>query len=165
MVVKNAYKAGVDPATPLAAGGEDSEYSVRLYKSYKFTPGLKTLKVLTATAGWCKAVTEVQKMLARGELTLRRPTLVLSTHADEVLARDSIDTLSDMLTEGPQGRGLSNDGHERPIWSPELVEREIGTSAAEPSAHDVLAAPSKVRVEEAMQHVLRWLSAHFPRVL
>ena len=84
-----------------------------------------------------------------------------------MLHRDHIDELSDMLTEAPEGgerRGGGNDGHGRPIWSPDLVEREVGTSPDEPSAHDVLAAPSQARVAEAMQHMLKWLASHFPRV-
>ena len=50
----------------------------------------------------------------------------------------------------------------RPIWSPDVVERRIGSSSKEPSAHDVLAAPSAVRVDEALRHIERWLGTHYP---
>ena len=148
----------------LAQGGADSDYSISLYQTYKFPTHLKSLKTLTATAGWCRAVTDVQLMLAAGKIRLRRPTMVLSSHADEVLRKGDIDDLSDMLTQGPQGeRGQDNDGHHRPLWSKELVEREVETTPEHPSAHDVLAAPSQQRVEEALQLMLMWLASHFPR--
>ncbi len=50
----------------------------------------------------------------------------------------------------------------RPIWADGVVERQIGTSEDHPSAHDVLAAPSMLRVDEALKHVERWLKTHFP---
>ena len=50
----------------------------------------------------------------------------------------------------------------RPIWAGGVVERRVGTSPEAPSAHDVLAAPSAQRVDEAMNHIERWLSCHFP---
>ena len=50
---------------------------------------------------------------------------------------------------------------ERPLWSSDVVEREIGTSSTHPSGHDVLAAPSARRVDEALSHMLGWLDAHY----
>ena len=50
----------------------------------------------------------------------------------------------------PYGVGVSPASR----LSPLLVERKIGTSEMEPSAHDLLAAPSQQRVQEALHHML-----------
>lgn len=55
------------------------------------------------------------------------------------------------------------DGALSPIRSSHLVERSIGSDAKHKSAHDVLAAPSPERVDEAMGHIGAWMSAQFPR--
>ena len=43
-----------------------------------------------------------------------------------------------------------------------MVHKKIGTDVIEASAHDVLAAPSTIRVDEAMRHIENWLATHFP---
>ena len=75
----------VDPAFVLSVGGNPSSYSALLHESYGFSPDLKNLKELSVTAGWCRAVTDVQTKLRKKELMLSKPTLVLSTAADTVL--------------------------------------------------------------------------------
>ena len=46
---------------------------------------------------------------------------------------------------------------------PRLIEREIESSEWAPSAHDVLAAPSQRRVDEAMSHLVEWILSGPPR--
>ena len=60
------------------------------------------------------------------------------------------------------GAGALDHPLKRPIWADGVVERQIGSSEDHPSAHDVLAAPSMLRVDEALKHVERWLKTHFP---
>ena len=105
--------------------------------------------------GWCKTVTEVQNKLKDGKLVLGKPALVLSTEADEVLSHQDIDDFSQNL-----GPPLGATAAQRAVAP--IVRRRIGTDALESSAHDVLAAPSAVRVDEAMRHVENWLATHFP---
>ena len=129
----------------LDEGGGVSEYSREIKRTYHVPELLKSDKLLATTAGWCKEVTEVQGMLSDGKLKLGRPVLVLSTKGDEVLNFDDINELSGMLCE---------EEH--------LVEREIGTGGLEgDSCHDVLAANSVVRVDEAMGEIESFLKARF----
>eukprot|EP00943_MAST-04B_sp_MAST-4B-sp1_P000380 g380.t1 len=93
------------------------------------------------------AVKQVQNELVASKLILKKPTLVMSTPADEVLVNDEIELLSKHL-----------------IWdeNPNLYSyHKIGTSDAEPSAHDLLAAPSALRVDEAMRHIEHYLNTNF----
>ena len=93
------------------------------------------------------AVKTVQNQLYDGGLVLKKPTLVMSTPADEVLVNDEIEQLSQHL-----------------VWkeNPALLQyKQIGTSDAEPSAHDLLAAPSAIRVDEAMKHIEEFFNRHF----
>eukprot|EP00040_Diaphanoeca_grandis_P007419 m.286712 g.286712 ORF g.286712 m.286712 type:complete len:130 (+) comp186352_c0_seq1:1-390(+) len=126
-----------------------------LHETYGFTPNLKSEKELTITAGWCNAVTEVQTMLKKGELVLQKPTLVLTTNADVVLNQGDIETLTNQLSS------TGEDASMMPLWSPNLVERTIVSTATEKSAHDVLAAPSQVKVREAMKNIEAWLASQF----
>ncbi len=127
----------------------------------------------------------------RLRLPPHKPALVLSTMADEVLNQESISNRTPFLSSLPyhseggrpgdngsagvgEGRagaaGIGSTGlgetvdHplNRPIWADGVVERQIGSSEEHPSAHDVLAAPSMLRVDEAVKHVERWLKTHFP---
>ena len=71
----------------------------------------------------------------------------MSTPADEVLVNDDIEQLSQHL-----------------LWeeNPDLFQyKQVGSSEAEPSAHDLLAAPSAIRVDEAMRHIEQFLNRHF----
>ena len=134
---------------------------------------LKSLNNLTVTAGWCSAVNDVQKKLISGKLVLDKPALVLSTSADEVLAQSDVDTLSGHL--GASDTAASSDQSEKsaaphdgddtpltaPLWSREVALRQIGSTPTEPSAHDVLAAPSAARVNEALLCIERWLSVQY----
>lgn len=149
-----------DPERIIARGGSDSDYSRKLFQRYGFhTPEHKSLKELHVTAGWAAAVTNVQDQLVEGKLRLRKPTLVLSTSADEVLSQEHISSRTSYLCADPNEERLPI---EKPIWEKGVVERRIGTSLEHPSAHDVLAAPSSSRVDEAMCHIERWLASHFP---
>ena len=126
-----------------------------------FPTELKSLKDLTVTSGWCSAVDDVQRKLKSGKLVLDKPALVLSTAADEVLSQSDVDTLSDHLgsnVSAADGRKSSDE----PMWSREVITREIGSTSSEPSAHDVLAAPSAARVDEAMRCIERWLAVQYP---
>jgi hypothetical protein len=106
------------------------------------------LQTLSTLGGrWVSAVTSVHKKLRSGSLILDDPILVLSTEADEVLSQHSIDSLSDNLM---------------PVFSRDVVTKQIGSSPDALSCHDVLAAPSPVRVDEAMLKIERWLAIHFP---
>lgn len=140
----------MDDSTVLDQGGEPSEYSEALYAQYKFTPHHKSRHSLTVTAGWTGAVAHVQSMLEDGQLHLTMPLLVLYTEADGVLASEDIDRLSDNLT------AAQRDGKDAPYSARQLVERVVETSQWDPSCHDVLAAPSRRRVEEAMGYILDW---------
>ena len=142
-------KAGaLDPSTIMnSTGGEKSEYSLNLYKTYGFTDELKNTKDLHVTAGWMNAVKQVQIGLVADKLVLKKPTLVMSTPADEVLLNDEIESLSQHL-----------------VWKedPHLFSYyKIGTSDEEPSAHDLLAAPSALRVDETMRHIENFLHTNF----
>ena len=169
----------------LSEGGQRSEYRWAFW-SYGFpTPQLKSLNELHVSAGWVAAVSRVQGALLDGKLRLpsHKPALVLSTAADEVLDQKSISTRSSFLSSAPDmvhegnrddsiGDAVSQAGMnggfdtdhplKRPIWEGGVVERRIGTSTEHPSAHDVLAAPSMLRVDEALKHIERWLKTHFP---
>ena len=146
----NGMKTGmIAPSTVMnSTGGENSEYSMNLYKTYGFTdPELKNTKDLYVTAGWMNAVKKVQKELEKGKLVLKKPTLVMATSADDVLDSDSIQMMSQRL-----------------IWKddPNLFSfQKIGTSKEEPSGHDLLAAPSAIRVDEAMRHIEHYLYHNF----
>ena len=147
--LENAMRADlVDPGTKMSVGGAPSEYSMDLYKTYGFPhPLLKSLKDLHVTAGWMNAVKSVQTQLYDGRLVLKKPSLVMSTPADEVLVNDDIEQLSQHL-----------------LWeeNPDLFQyKQVGSSEAEPSAHDLLAAPSAIRVDEAMRHIEQFLNRHF----
>ena len=145
----DGMKAGaLDPSTIMnSTGGEKSEYSLNLYKTYGFTDELKNTKDLHVTAGWMNAVKQVQNELVADKLVLKKPTLVMSTPADEVLLNDEIESLSQHL-----------------VWKedPHLFSYyKIGTSDEEPSAHDLLAAPSALRVDETMRHIENFLHTNF----
>jgi pimeloyl-ACP methyl ester carboxylesterase len=152
----------IDPDRIISQGGNDSEYSRKLYHTYGFNvPEHKSLKELHVTAGWVAAVTNVQDQLVAGKLRLPpyKPSLVLSTSADEVLLQEDISSRAAFLCADSKEERRPV---EKPIWETGVVERRIGTSATSASAHDVFAAPSSTRVDEAMCHVERWLATHFP---
>ena len=128
----------------LSEGGGESDFSMSMYKHYKFPDLLKSRQDLTVTAGWASAVTNVQRMIQSKDVVLKKPALLLYTDADEVLSSEDIDRISDYLT--PDGKV---DGRFVPMDSNGIVERKVETSELEPSSHDVLAAPSKRRVDEA----------------
>jgi hypothetical protein len=96
-------------------------------------------------------------MLKNGKLTIAddKPVLVMYTAADEVLKGTDIDKYSDYLTSERK------DGAGRAMDKGGLVEREIGTDDQDQSAHDVLAAPSVLRVDEAWDHMESWMTSHF----
>lgn len=140
----------VDDNTVLDPGGAPSEYSEQLFRQYKFGPQHKSLTSLTVTAGWTGAVAHVQSMLLHHELELAMPCLVLYTEADGVLEMKDIDRFSDYLTP------TQEDGKHAPYSSRQLIERVVETSEWDPSCHDVLAAPSRRRVEEALGYIVDW---------
>jgi 1-acyl-sn-glycerol-3-phosphate acyltransferase len=151
----------VDPERIISQGGADSLYSRKLYQNYGFhVPEHKSLKELHVTAGWLAAVTDVQKNLVQGKLRLppNKPTLVLSTSADEVLSQEHIQQRIPFLSADPNEEKQPID---KAIWENGVVERRIGTDDKNQSAHDVLAA-SPSRVAEAMNHIDRWLGVNFP---
>ena len=161
-VAMNSGLKIVDPDHVLATGGGTSDYSRKLFQHYGFrTPEHKSLKELHVTAGWVAAVTNIQDQLVQGRLRLPpfKPALVLSTSADEVLSQEHIISRTPLLCADPEENKWPI---EKPIWETGVVERRIGTSADSQSAHDVLAAPSSSRVDEAMGHLERWLTTHFP---
>eukprot|EP01134_Creolimax_fragrantissima_P004904 CFRG4904T1 len=133
-------------------GGMVSDYSVNMNRSYKFTKTHKSLQTLTITAGWASALLNVQEMLQKGELVLQN-VLVLYTPADKELNHVKIDKMVDYLSSG------RTDGKNMPS-NEDLVERVIETSEWDPSCHDVLAAPSMKRVNEAMYYIEEWILAH-----
>ena len=152
-------------------------YSMKLFETYGFpNPKLKSVSELHVTAGWIAAVSRVQNALVEGRLRLpsHKPALVMSTAADEVLDQERISNRTAFLSStrnsteqsgGDTNRGVAAEDHSplaKPIWAGSVVERRIGTSEEHPSAHDVLAAPSMVRVDEALKHMERWLKTHFP---
>jgi len=81
------------------------------------------------------------------------------TEADEVLCSGTIDALSDLLHESNMD-GKGNDISNKSAAS-NFAERLVGSSEGDKSAHDVLAAPSVDRVDEAMGHVVTWLHTHY----
>lgn len=81
---------------------------------------------------------------------------MLTTHADTIL--DAADVHRAGKTLSKDG---SHGGRKSPMWSGDLVAREIGSDNIHRSAHDVLAAPSQVRVNEAMKHIEEWLAVQF----
>lgn len=152
----------VDPARIIAKGGADSEYSRKLFQNYGFNaPQHKSLFELHVTAGWAAAVTNVQEQLVQGKLRLPpyKPTLVLSTSADEVLSQEHISSRTPLLCAETDE---SIQPIDKAIWETGVIERRIGTSKDHSSAHDVFAAPSSSRVDEACNHLERWLACHFP---
>eukprot|EP00940_MAST-03C_sp_MAST-3C-sp2_P003628 g3628.t1 len=141
----------------LSAGGGVSEFSEAMHLHYKFPELLKSRRELAVTAGWAAAVTNVQRLVASREITLRKPALVLYTDADTVLSSEDIDRFSDCLND--DGR---TDGQFLPMSHAGVVERKIDSNEWAPSGHDVLAAPSSKRVKEAMSYMIEWAGAHFP---
>ena len=140
----------VDPERIISTGGSASEYSTKLFNTYGYPTELKSIKELHVTAGWTSAVSKIQHQLVQGKLRIAKdkPALVLSTSADEVLNQESVIDKSKYL------RAAENVHN--------ITERRIGTSDVEESAHDVLAAPSALRVDEAMCHIESFLDLHFP---
>jgi len=82
--------------------------------------------------------------------------LVLSASADEVLDASDIDKMSDYLISDRQdGKGNEVGGDDM------LVERVIESTVTELSGHDVLAADSAVKVNEAMEVIETWLGSRY----
>jgi len=148
---------GLADDVALSQGGGESEFSMGMYVHYKFPDLLKSCQDLTVSAGWAAAVTKVQRMIQDRDFVLKKPTLLLYTDADTVLSSEDIDRISDYLT--PEGK---IDGRFVSMDSEGIVERKVETSELAPSAHDVLAAPSKRRVDEAMRFIVDWSNIHFP---
>ena len=72
--LEDGMKTGmIAPSTVMnSTGGENSEYSMNLYKTYGFTdPELKNTKDLYVTAGWMNAVKKVQNELEERKLVLK----------------------------------------------------------------------------------------------
>ena len=155
--VQNAYKAGLPDDYIVDEGGGPSEYSRNMKRTYHFSSLLKDDRSLSISVGWCKAVTIAQSMLKAGDMVLGKPALVLSASADEVLDVHDIDRLSDYLVEGRK------DGKDNSVEDGEamLVERTIESTFTELSGHDVLAADSPVKVDEAMGVIETWLGSRF----
>jgi len=148
--VENAYRGLADDVL-IDKGGGVSEYSTNMKRTYHFSDTLKSTKTLATSVGWCKAVTKAQQRLKSGKMVLGKPTLVLSTPADTVLDFDKIDKYNDfLLKERKDGKYNKVDGPDL------LVERQI-----EGSSHDVLAADSAQKVDEAMNHIETFLVAKF----
>jgi len=81
---------------------------------------------------------------------------VLSASADEVLDASDIDKMSDYLISDRQdGKGNEVGGDDM------LVERVIESTVTELSGHDVLAADSAVKVNEAMEVIETWLGSRY----
>eukprot|EP00036_Acanthoecidae_sp_10tr_P013602 CAMPEP_0206293804 /NCGR_PEP_ID=MMETSP0106_2-20121207/4325_1 /ASSEMBLY_ACC=CAM_ASM_000206 /TAXON_ID=81532 /ORGANISM="Acanthoeca-like sp., Strain 10tr" /LENGTH=838 /DNA_ID=CAMNT_0053724409 /DNA_START=240 /DNA_END=2753 /DNA_ORIENTATION=- len=128
VIIENASKVGIPPDVILSEGGGPSMYAHMLHETYGFGPELKNLRELSVTAGWCRAVTDVQTRLQNEELQLQKPTLVLTTKADEVLDADDVKRKNaKMSKDGTVGR-------HSPIWSSDLVQREIETDSRNKSA-------------------------------
>ena len=156
-VVQNATKA-VDKKTLIDKGGAVSDYSKSMKANYGYGNEHKSELSLSVSAGWCQEVTKAQTMLKNGEMVLNKPILVLSTTADEILSHSEIDDLSDLLHKSKK------DGKNNPISKSSksrFVERVIGSTATDRSAHDVLAAPSAARVDEAMDIIENWLHVNY----
>ena len=82
--------------------------------------------------------------------------MVLSASADEVLDASDIDKMSDYLISDRQdGKGNEVGGDDM------LVERVIESTVTELSGHDVLAADSAVKVNEAMEVIETWLGSRY----
>lgn len=151
-----------DDGFVLESGGEKNENSRNMYKSYKYPTALKCLETTTVSAGWARSVSYVQRMVQRKDIYLEKPTLVLFSEGDNVLDADEVDKFTESLAgAGDRSNVDVLDPSKRSITSGKLVERKIGTSFEEPSGHDVLAAASSIRVDEAMNHILEWTKAHF----
>lgn len=81
---------------------------------------------------------------------------MLSASADEVLDASDIDKMSDYLISDRQdGKGNEVGGDDM------LVERVIESTVTELSGHDVLAADSAVKVNEAMEVIETWLGSRY----
>ncbi|GMH81744.1 hypothetical protein TL16_g09028 [Triparma laevis f. inornata] len=155
--VQNAHKAGLPDSFVIDEGGAPNDYSLSMEKRYNFTKMLKSSKNLATTVGWCKAVTLAQEELKSGNMVLDQPCLVLSSTSDEVLDAGDIDRLSDFLVVGRQ------DGKDKSLedTGAMLVERVIESTVREKSGHDVLAADSAVKVDEAMTAIEKWLIGRY----
>lgn len=155
---EGAGASAFDPATELSAGGGPSEYSRDLHAFYEFPELLKSTTELAVTAGWARAVSNVHAELRRGELALPTgtPVLCLYTDADTVLDAVQIDDACDLLC--PE----RSDGKRASLSRRGLVERKIETDEFDRSSHDVFAAPSRKRVDDALGTALGWLRVHFP---
>ncbi len=152
--MQNLSKLPTESTALLTTGGGPSEYSTNQHKFYRFPPRLKSTKELHISKGWAQAVTTGHSRLRNGELTLDKPILVLYTDADTVLSSVGVNEAADFLSP------KKIDGLDAPLETKGLVERLISSSEWDPSAHDVLAAPSMRRVDQAMGLALRWLRAH-----
>ena len=155
--MKNAYKAGLPDDYLVDSGGSPSDYSCNMKLTYHFSDLLKDSRSLAISVGWCKAVTIAQSMLKSGDMVLGKPALVLSARADEVLDAGDIDRMSDYLVAGMKD-GKGNDIDDGDAM---LVERMIESTVTELSGHDVLAADSAVKVDEAMGVIETWLGSRF----
>jgi alpha-beta hydrolase superfamily lysophospholipase len=155
--VKNLYRTGVTEDTLIDKGGELSEYSANMRKHYHFDDLLKSETVLATSVGWCKAVTLAQEQLKEGKMVLGKPALVLCTPSDEVLDAGDIDKYSDYLVK-ERTDGKRNSTQDVGAL---LVERIIESTVTEKSGHDVLAADSAVKVDEAMGHIEKFLIGRF----
>jgi hypothetical protein len=151
--LQNLSKVPTENSALLSTGGGPSEYSLKQNTYYKFPPHLKSTKELSITKGWAQAVTTAHTRLLKGELAVDKPILVLYTDADLVLSSKSVNQAADNLSP------KRIDGLDAPLETKGLVERLISSSEWDPSSHDVLAAPSMRRVDQAMEFVLQWLSA------
>lgn len=68
--VQNAYKAGLPDDFLVDEGGEPSDYSLNMKRTYNFPQLLKDDRALSISVGWCKAVTIAQEMLKSGNMVL-----------------------------------------------------------------------------------------------
>ena len=78
------------------------------------------------------------------------------TDADTVVDAVQIDDACDLLC--PE----RSDGKRASLSRRGLVERKIETDEFDRSSHDVFAAPSRKRVDDALGTTLGWLRVHFP---
>ncbi len=136
-------------------GGKRNAFAEYVGRFYECPAALKCQHELSITQGWTNAVCVGQRRLRHGDLATALPVLVLCTDADTVLSAKGILEWSRMLSARPLARGADPLG--APLWTKGLCQRRIGTLPWDPSEHDVLAAPSARRVQEALALVLEWV--------
>ena len=153
-----------------------SESTSAYVASHAKSPGFKFPSSSSSSA----SVTEEEEIYDAGEVLRkirREQSMMMSdevakaTNEKEVVGAREEKEVSDAASRGDSAAATDAawmsaastrlSTKERPLWSSDVVEREIGTSNENPSGHDVLAAPSARRVDEALQHMLGWLDAHY----